>query len=103
VVIIVAALFTWHKIDKGSAVRKAIIGYVADVELSAERAENERLASILARERSANTKLQQQIDAAETTAASARERIRNYEEENPSPVGCRADAAFIERLRGVKK
>eukprot|EP00903_Cladosiphon_okamuranus_P001614 g1612.t1 len=36
--VLAAALFTWHKLDKSSAVRSAVTSYVADVELAAAEA-----------------------------------------------------------------
>ena len=37
VLLIAMGLFSWHKVDKTSAVRRAVSGYVADVELTAKK------------------------------------------------------------------
>ena len=37
VVLVILAAFIWHKYDKSSAVKKAVVEYIADVELEAVR------------------------------------------------------------------
>ncbi len=65
VVIIFAALFAWHKMDKSSAVRNAVVGYIASVELEAAKTRNATLLVRAERAEAATLLLQQAVADAE--------------------------------------
>ena len=73
------ALFTWHTLDKGSAVRKAVAGYVADVELAAANAELEVLRQREAALRQANFTFQMRLTESEALATRQTMEIESYE------------------------
>lgn len=85
IVILCAALFAWHKIDKGSAVREAVVGYVARVELRAAEAEAESLRGRIERLRTANTALQESVEHAQQEARDAEITQRDYLSRTPEP------------------
>lgn len=93
------ALFTWHHLDKRSAVREAVIGYVADVELAAAEAEADKLRRTLSRLQSANENLTVRIEAAEKETADAQDRIAEFVQENPAQPGCFVSPEFLDLLR----
>jgi hypothetical protein len=90
-------LFAWHKLDKGSAVRQAVTGYVAKVELETLRAERDELRRRRAAVRLANQDLQSKIRAAEAEADAAAWELEHYE--TTVDDNCRVDGAVLERLR----
>ncbi len=97
VVLIATVLFSWHKVDKTSAVRRAVAGYVADVELAAknaELAEIKRRSTVFA---SANKTLLDQIARANAVADAANQELEHY----VSTVSddCAVDADLSKRLR----
>lgn len=99
-VIVAAVLFGWHKIDKTSAVRKAVAGYVADVELATMRAQIEeanRRAIVAA---DARDRLEERLATLEGTADRQAREIERYEIENEVNPVCRVDDRVLERLRG---
>jgi glucose-6-phosphate-specific signal transduction histidine kinase len=63
--LVFAALFSWHKLDKHSAVRKAVVSYVADVELGAANARVRELQAQLKRTAAANMQLAERIEQSE--------------------------------------
>lgn len=102
VVILVLALFAWHKIDKTSAVRRAVVTYVAGVELSAAEAENEELArraqiSYIARQRLI-------ADLGEITISAERTQreLEAYAKSNPVNANCVVDDSLLEWLRSAE-
>jgi len=99
VVMVFAALLAWHKLDKSSAAREAVVEYVADVELAAAEAERENLQDRLERAREANDALQARITESEKEASDAEAEIRRYIKATDAPDGCRADPGLLERLR----
>lgn len=93
------ALFSWHKIDKSSAVRKAVVAYVADVELSAQRRSLEIADIRIAALKKANGKLALDIGELTRDAQANTERasalINGY-----SPIeGCVVGSNLIGLLR----
>ncbi|MBD1544888.1 hypothetical protein [Roseibium aggregatum] len=96
-VLICFALFAWHKIDKTSAVRRAVAGYVADVELSAKNAELAELKRRSAVFVSANKNLLSQVAAANADAEAANQELEHYV--STVDDDCAVDGALLERLR----
>lgn len=100
VVIIMLVLFGWHKLDKSSAVRAAVMKYVADVELTAARAqiaEANRRAAVAA---AATSQLQERVQVAEGEALRVTLETEQYEAKNEIPTSCRVDSGIFDRLRG---
>jgi len=100
VVMIGLALFTWHTLDKGSAVRQAVVQYVAGVELAAAEAE---LAEMKRRAVAANVaaeQLQEKVAAAEGEALRMSLAIEEWESSNAINADGVVDARLLERLRG---
>lgn len=99
-VVVGAVLFGWHKIDKTSAVRQAVAGYLADVELATAQAQiaeaNRRV--VVAGE--ARERLQERLQALEGTAVRQAREIEQYEAENEVPDMCVVDDNVLGRLRG---
>ena len=98
VVLVFAALFTWHKIDKGSAVRDAVVRYVADTELKTAREaikEAERRARVA---EEAGERLEEKLQAAEGEAIRMSEEIERYAEETDVPADGRVGADLLGRL-----
>lgn len=97
IVIIAIGLFTWHKLDKSSAVRGAVAEYVAGVELAAERAEKEALKRRLEKAVRARHQFEKAKAAADLRADQAIQELEDYE----SQVGadCVVDGHLLERLR----
>lgn len=98
-ILVIAALvvFTWHKIDKGSAVRQAVTGYVAKVELETLRAERDELRRKRAAVSLANQTLQSKIEQAEADADAARVELQDYV--STVDDSCRVDDPLAGRLR----
>lgn len=99
-VIVALALFTWHKLDKRSAVREAVMEYVAQTELSAARAqiaEANRRAEI-AETQAAQLSEREQVTRGELIRLHAE--IEQYEAENDIPTSGRVEPSVFDRLRG---
>lgn len=96
-VLIATVLFSWHEVDKTSAVRRAVAGYVADVELAAKNAELAELKRRSAVFASANKSLLDQVARANADADAANQELEHY----VSTVAddCAVDGALLERLR----
>lgn len=97
VLLIALALFTWHRLDRSSAVREAVVGYVAGVELAAKEAEARVLRQRAANLQAANRELQDQIEQDERETADVQDALREYVESNPS--GCVVSPDLLDRLR----
>ncbi|WP_346908562.1 hypothetical protein [uncultured Roseibium sp.] len=97
VILIATVLFSWHEVDKTSAVRRAVAGYVADVELAAKNAELAELKRRSAVFASANKNLLDQVARANADADAANQELEHY----VSTVAddCAVDGALLERLR----
>lgn len=100
IAMIVLVLWAWHRIDKGSAVRDAVTRYVADVEIEALEAENERLRAITQATEEANRKLREGILSADAARRAADNRIETYETETPPPADCAVSGDLLDILRG---
>jgi hypothetical protein len=100
VLVIAASLFAWHKIDKGSAVRDAVVRYVADVELQAAETEAELLRARIARLEAANTALNTSLAEAEQEAQDAEATRLEYLERTPAPpADCAVGPDLLDLLR----
>ena len=100
VVVIMLVLFGWHKLDKSSAVRAAVMKYVADVELTAARAqiaEANRRARIAAE---ASTRLDEKMQAAQGDALRYEAEIEAYEQQTTVSADGRVSDDLFDRLRG---
>ncbi|MBO9418494.1 hypothetical protein J7481_03220 [Labrenzia sp. R4_2] len=93
--LLVGSLYTWHWLDKSSAVRKAVVGYVAKVELAASRAELKVLKDRAAALEAANFQFQRQLQEAEALQTRQALELDTYESTVDAVVG----PALIERLR----
>ncbi|WP_010137610.1 hypothetical protein [Oceanicola sp. S124] len=100
VVLVFATLFTWHKVDKGSAVRKAVAEYVADLELETARARIEEIERRARVAEEAGARLQERLQAAEGEAIRMNEEIERYAEETDVPADGLVDDGLLDRLRG---
>ena len=99
IVIICAGLWLWHTLDKSSAVRRAVIGYVAHTELEtarAEAAEFKRRAKVF---EAAKQALEIQLADAGEAKAAAEKRIADYERTTPVAGDGRVSADLYLRLR----
>ncbi len=85
ILILCAALFAWHKLDKGSAVRDAVVGYVADTELRAAEVHAEILRARINRLEAANAALGASLAEAEQEARDAEAARLDYLERTPAP------------------
>ena len=98
-VVVTAGLSTWHSLDKGSAVKQAVVEYVARTELAAARAEAteaRRRAEVAER---ATEALEARAEAAERDAEAFVQEIKAYEDQttiNPDGI---VDGAILDRLR----
>lgn len=99
VVALAVALFAWHKLDKGSAIREAVVGYVADTELAAAKAQNAALQSRLAAAQAASTVFRQGIQERDAEIIDYEKRITTYEAENSVPDECRVSDQLLGLLR----
>ncbi|WP_102867648.1 hypothetical protein [Pseudovibrio exalbescens] len=92
-------LFTWHKLDKGSAVRTAVAEYVAADELATARALNKALSEKLEKERAAAQAFELARQRTALEAAQLAEEIAAYEKTSSVPVQCVVSDQLVERLR----
>lgn len=100
VLVIAAALFAWHKIDKGSAVREAVVGYVADVELRAAETHAEILQARIARLEAANAALGASLEEVQQEARDAEAARLDYLERTPAPpADCTVSRDLLDLLR----
>lgn len=100
VLIIAAALFAWHTLDKGSALRAAVSEYVAKVELETARSEIEEMKrrAIVAEE--ANMRLNERVQAAQGEVIRAEREMQAYEAENSIPKSGLVEPDLFDLLRG---
>ncbi|WP_298981606.1 hypothetical protein [uncultured Roseibium sp.] len=94
--VLAMALFTWHKLDKSSAVRSAVASYIADVELAAANAEVTALRKQAQALATANLTFQFQLTESEAIRTKQAEELDTY----VSTVGadCIVDRPLFERL-----
>ena len=96
--ILAFTLMTWHHFDKTSAVRRAVVTYVADVELTALKAKNAVLAERARRSEEANAHLEEKIATADGDRINDDNKIRIYEAETAAPADCIANPLILDLL-----
>lgn len=100
VLTIALALFSWHKFDKSSAVREAVVRYVASVELEAAEAETKAIQRRLVLAEAANTSLRDRALEAEQEMEDAQRALETYLVDNPLEAGtCSVDGQLLGILR----
>ncbi|ERP93616.1 hypothetical protein Q669_01870 [Labrenzia sp. C1B10] len=94
---VLGGFFVWHKVDKSSAVRQAVVEYVADAELTAARVQLEELKRRKVVTERANRRFLSLIDQANAEAEAAAKELEHY----VSTVGdgCTLQPDLFERLR----
>lgn len=98
--IVLGLLFAWHQIDKRSAVRQAVLEYVADTEIKVLQAQIEEANRRAAIASEAQDRLEQRLQVAESKARRIALEIKQYEAENEiNPDGV-VDSGLLLRLRG---
>ncbi|WP_299812457.1 hypothetical protein [uncultured Roseibium sp.] len=93
----IGGLFVWHTVDKSSAVRRAVAEYVADMELTAAKAQLDELQRRETVADQARHRLQSEIDLAQAEALAATQELETY----VSSVGdgCTVQSDLLDRLR----
>ncbi|MDF3413300.1 hypothetical protein HKX54_02430 [Sulfitobacter sp. M57] len=99
VAILGVLLFGWHTLDKTSAVRSAVVGYVAKAELSAAQAELQEIKRQQAAADAAAKQFARRIVEVEADMAAREQEIVDYETQNPNRGGVVGRNIFG-RLRG---
>lgn len=99
-IVVSLSLFTWHKLDKRSAVRAAVMEYVAQAELTAARAQIDEANRRAAIAEAASSRLQERVQAAEGEAIRIAREIQQYEATNDLPISGRVEPDIFDRLRG---
>jgi F0F1-type ATP synthase membrane subunit b/b' len=94
---VLGGFFVWHKVDKSSEVRRAVVEYVADAELTAARVQLEELKRRKVVTERANRRFLSLIDQANAEAEAAAQELEHY----VSTVGdgCILQPYLFERLR----
>lgn len=94
---VLGGFFIWHKVDKSSAVRQAVTGYVADVELTAARVQIEELKRRKVVTDQANRRFQTEINKANAEAEAATQELEHYV--STVEASCVVQPSFVDRLR----
>jgi hypothetical protein len=97
---LIGAAFAWHKLDKSSALRQAVVGYVAQAELDAATAQiNEANRRAQIAEEAADRLLVRVRDA-EAASLQHQQEIDSYVSQNDIPSRCVASDPIFDLLRG---
>jgi len=99
VAIAIVGFFIWHALDKRSAVKRAIVEYIAETELKtlrAEKAEYQRRAGIFQR---INSQLELEMASAETEHQAQLTEITEYAERNTNRGSLPLSDELFNRLR----
>ena len=99
IVMIALALFSWHRLDKGSAVRQAVTRYVADVELQAAGAERDQLSHKLLVANTATARLEEKVAASEGENLLLENELKEWELQHESPIDGTVGADLFGQLR----
>ena len=94
---VLGGLFIWHKVDKTSAVRRAVVEYVAKVELTAARVQLEELKRRQDVTDGARRFLQTEIEKANAEAEAAAQELEHYV--STVEDSCIVQPGLIDRLR----
>lgn len=98
--ILTDAAFAWHKLDKNSAIRQALVGYVAQAELDAATAQiNEANRRAQIAEEAADLLLARVRDA-EAASLQHEQEIDSYVLQNKIHPSCVAGDTVFDLLRG---
>ncbi|WP_421983329.1 hypothetical protein [Roseibium sp.] len=94
---VLGGLLVWHKVDKSSAVRRAVVEYVAKVELTSARVQMEELKRRKLVAERVSRQFRTLIEQANADAEAATKELEKY----ASTVGadCVVQPDLIERLR----
>lgn len=99
-VLLIGAAFAWHWFDKSSAVRQAVVGYVAQAELDAATAQiNEANRRAQVAEEAADLLLIRVRDA-EAASLQYEQEIESYVSENQIHPSCVVGQPILDLLRG---
>ena len=94
---VLGGFFIWHQVDKSSAVRKAVVEYVADVELTAARVQLEELKRRKVVTDRANRRFLSLIEQANVEAEAASQELEHYV--STVKDSCIVQPGLFERLR----
>ncbi len=94
---VLGGIFIWHKVDKSSAVRRAVAEYVAETELTAARVQLAELQRRKAVADGARHRLQTEIEKANAEAQAVAEDLEHYV--STVEDGCTLQPGLFERLR----
>ncbi|POF29588.1 hypothetical protein [Roseibium marinum] len=94
---VLGGFFVWHKVDRSGAVRRAVVEYVAKVELASSRAELEELKRRHAVAAGAAMRLQTEIEKAFAEAEAAEQELEHYV--STVEDSCVVEPGLVERLR----
>ena len=97
-VIAALALFTWHQFDKQSAVRQAVIEYVADTEIKVLQAQIDEANHRAEVAEDASAALSKRLSALEAEAAQHQQEIEEYAASLEDVPACRPDDDFLDGL-----
>ncbi|MBL4761732.1 MAG: hypothetical protein JKY93_03420 [Gammaproteobacteria bacterium] len=76
-ILVVLVLFGWHTFDKTSAVKRAVVGFIAKTELATAQAAQEELQRKLSISESANANFQTRFAIDNQAAIAASEDLKN--------------------------
>lgn len=94
---VLGGLFIWYQVDKSSAVRKAIVAYVAEAELTAARVQLEELKRRKVVTDRANRRFLSLIEQANVEVEAASQELEHYV--STVEDSCVVQPDIIERLR----
>ena len=94
---VLGGFFVWHNVDKSSAVRQAVVEYVAKAELTATRVQLEELKRRNIVVAQANQRFVSLIETANAEALVAAQELERYV--STVEVGCVVQPDLVGRLR----
>lgn len=94
---VLGGFFIWHKVDKSSAVRRAVAEYVADAELTAARVQLEELKRRKVVTDRANRRFLSLIEQANAEAEAATQELEHYV--STVEDSCVVQPGLVDRLR----
>jgi hypothetical protein len=94
---VLGGLFVWHWVDKSSAVRRAVVEYVAKAELTSARVQLEELKRRKVVSDQANRRIQSEIEQATAEAEAVAQELEHYV--STVEDSCVLQPDLIDRLR----
>jgi hypothetical protein len=94
---VLGGFFVWHKVDKSSAVRRAVVEYVAEAELTAARVQLEELKRRKVVTDRANRRFLSLFDQANAEAEAAAQELEHYV--STVEDDCTVQRGLFDRLR----